>query len=235
MAPVSLSLKVPKNKSVLKPLYDDTTVKDDKTLKAEIIRKDLHWILKVQGELEKCPGEVVLFLTFSQATIAPGQNKRQASTAKKQKFQLVFNLFPSLHPGFFTVTVTDPAYPDQPLFEYDIGANCPKSFQLDFTIATRGQDNYDKHFRVQIHDSFRTIHMNVFRPAPNLTDETLGRLQYKGTILLPPLHKSTLFCFVVSFLRHGMNFEEFLRLFEAERFLYKWNIDFWHSTNFILK
>ncbi len=81
-----------------------------------------------------------------------------------------------LSPGFFMVTVTDPAYPDQPLFEYDIGTNCPKAFQLDFTIATRGPDTYDKHFRVQIHDTFRTIHMNVFRPAPNITKETLGEL-----------------------------------------------------------
>ena len=73
------------------------------------------------------------------------------------------------------VTVTDPSYPDQPLFEYDIGANCPEQFKLDFTIPTRGPDNHGKHFRVQIHDTFRTIHMNVFRPAPNISQDTLGK------------------------------------------------------------
>ena len=77
--------------------------------------------------------------------------------------------------GFFMVTVTDPSYPDQPLFEYDIGANCPAEFKLDFNIPTRGPDTFDKHLRVQIHDTFRTIHMNVFRPAPNISQETLGK------------------------------------------------------------
>ena len=74
------------------------------------------------------------------------------------------------------VTVTDPSYPEQPLFEYDIGIGCPVPFSLDFTIPTRGPDNYNKHFRVQIHDTFRTIHMNVFRPAPNISGETLGKI-----------------------------------------------------------
>ena len=73
------------------------------------------------------------------------------------------------------VTVTDPSYPEQPLFEYDIGIGCPAPFSLDFTIPTRGPDSYNKHFRVQIHDTFRTIHMNVFRPAPNISEETLGK------------------------------------------------------------
>ena len=77
--------------------------------------------------------------------------------------------------GFFMVTVTDPSYPDQPVFEYDIGANCPAEFKLDFNIPTRGPDTFDKHLRVQIHDTFRTIHMNVFRPAPNISQETLGK------------------------------------------------------------
>ena len=55
-----IAFQVPKNKSVLKPLYDDTTVKDDGTLKAEIVRKEAQWILKVQGEVEHCPGTMVL-------------------------------------------------------------------------------------------------------------------------------------------------------------------------------
>ena len=73
------------------------------------------------------------------------------------------------------VTVTDPSYPEQPLFEYDIGIGCPAPFSLDFTIPTQGPDSYNKYFRVQIHDTFRTIHMNVFRPAPNISEETLGK------------------------------------------------------------
>ncbi len=49
--------EVPNNMSVLKPLYDDTTIKDDSTLKAEILRREDKWTLQIRGELEKCPGE----------------------------------------------------------------------------------------------------------------------------------------------------------------------------------
>ncbi len=79
------------------------------------------------------------------------------------------------HPGFFAIRVSDPFYPEQPLFEYDVGVNCPKTFRLEFTIPTRGPDNYDKRFRVEIDDSFRTVNMIVFRPAPNITKETYGK------------------------------------------------------------
>ncbi len=76
--------------------------------------------------------------------------------------------------GFFTVTVIDPLYSEQPLFEYDIGVSCPQRFKVDFKVPTRGSDNYDKRYRVQLHDTYRTIHMNVLRPAPNMTKETYG-------------------------------------------------------------
>ena len=48
--------EVPSNKSILQPLFDNTTVKDDSTLKAEILRKDTLWTLRLQGEIEQCPG-----------------------------------------------------------------------------------------------------------------------------------------------------------------------------------
>ena len=47
------------------PLFPETTVKDDDTLKAEIERqfaaqsesRSDQWVLHLQGELQKCPGE----------------------------------------------------------------------------------------------------------------------------------------------------------------------------------
>lgn len=56
--------EVPANKSLLQPLFENTTVRDDGTLKAEILRSDNMWTLRLQGELEGCPGEFVAFLFF---------------------------------------------------------------------------------------------------------------------------------------------------------------------------
>lgn len=48
--------EVPRNVSVLQPFYDPCSVKDDSTLKAEITRHENKWMLRVHGELDKCPG-----------------------------------------------------------------------------------------------------------------------------------------------------------------------------------
>ena len=48
--------EVPKDQSILRAVYDPTTVRDDATLKAELVRRDREWILHVSGELLKCPG-----------------------------------------------------------------------------------------------------------------------------------------------------------------------------------
>ena len=77
--------------------------------------------------------------------------------------------------GFFSVRVSDPNYPDQLLFEYDIGVNCPNKFEVEFVVPTRGPDDYDRRLRVEIEDTYRTINLLVFRPAPNMTKETYGK------------------------------------------------------------
>ena len=48
--------EIPSDASILKAVYNDTTVKDDGTLKAELVRKRKQWQLKVEGELSICPG-----------------------------------------------------------------------------------------------------------------------------------------------------------------------------------
>ena len=89
--------------------------------------------------------------------------------------QLTFSAWLGLVAGFFAINVSDPSYPDQPLFEYDVGVHCPRRFSLYFYIQTIGPDNYAKRMRVEITDTFRTINMMVFKPAPNMTKETYGK------------------------------------------------------------
>ena len=45
---------------------------------------------------------------------------------------------------------------------------------MDFVIPTEGSDNFDKTILVDITDSYRTIKMTIFRPAPNMTKEAYG-------------------------------------------------------------
>ena len=51
-----MMFQVPENVSVLEPLYGDTSVKEDVTLKAELLRKRNMWKLSIEGELMACPG-----------------------------------------------------------------------------------------------------------------------------------------------------------------------------------
>ena len=48
---------LPSSASVLRALYDVTTVKDDNSLYMEIGREKARWNLRVKGELLSCPGE----------------------------------------------------------------------------------------------------------------------------------------------------------------------------------
>ena len=59
-----LSFEVPRSASVLRAVYDATTVKDDATLTAELRRRasdkggssSSSWVLTVAGQLQRCPG-----------------------------------------------------------------------------------------------------------------------------------------------------------------------------------
>jgi len=62
-----LSFEVPRSASVLRPVYDATTVKDDRTLSAELTRRTTDsgtssWVLAVAGQLHQCPGRHQLFV-----------------------------------------------------------------------------------------------------------------------------------------------------------------------------
>ena len=51
--------EVPKNDSILRPLFGDTTVKDDDSLKAEILRRKEQWTVRLVGQVLKCPGSLI--------------------------------------------------------------------------------------------------------------------------------------------------------------------------------
>jgi len=90
--------------------------------------------------------------------------------------------------GAFGIVVRDPGYLNRPLFNLDVGVECPPTFSVDFTIPTEGADNYDKTLLVDITDSYRTIKVTIFRPAPNMTTEAYGKLGFKKIFCTFGLH-----------------------------------------------
>ena len=50
-------VEVPADQSVLRPFYNETTVKDDASLKVELSRGRKQWMLTLKAEMIKCPGE----------------------------------------------------------------------------------------------------------------------------------------------------------------------------------
>lgn len=54
----SITFEIPRSSSILRSVYPPTTVKDDRTLAAQLIRRDHEWILHVEGELQSCPGQL---------------------------------------------------------------------------------------------------------------------------------------------------------------------------------
>ena len=108
--------------------------------------------------------------------------------------------------GAFGIVVRDPGYPNRPLFNLDVGVACPPTFSVDFTIPTEGPDNYDKTLLVDVTDSYRTIKVTIFRPAPNMTAEAYGKLYCKMIFVV--LHKILEFCFIKIYVS-GLKMQEF--------------------------
>lgn len=55
-----LRFEIPRDVSVLREVYDPTTVTDDHTLRAELSRQPTRagWVLTVSGRLHRCPGRL---------------------------------------------------------------------------------------------------------------------------------------------------------------------------------
>ena len=52
----SISFDIPRSRSVVRALYDVTTVKDDDTLHMQVTREPNEWLLTISGEMLNCPG-----------------------------------------------------------------------------------------------------------------------------------------------------------------------------------
>ena len=92
--------------------------------------------------------------------------------------------------GAFSIVVKDPQYPAQPLYDYDVGSSCPVEFSITFIVPTDASDDYDKTLLVHIIDSYRTIKITVFRPAPNHTQQIFGSFRQES----PAIAKMTARC-----------------------------------------
>ena len=55
--PPYVQFEVARRASLLRSVYPPTTVKDDRSLVAQLIRRDREWILHVEGQLQDCPGQ----------------------------------------------------------------------------------------------------------------------------------------------------------------------------------
>ena len=57
--PHYLLFEVGSDESLLAPLYDPSSIRDNSSLRAELTRALHSWTIKLQGELTSCPGIVV--------------------------------------------------------------------------------------------------------------------------------------------------------------------------------
>ena len=72
----------------------------------------------------------------------------------------------------------DPGSPHNPMYEYDIAVtDSPPAFNITFHVDTGSAGDHDKNLIVEIRDTFRTIKLDVFRPAPNMTESKPGAPQ----------------------------------------------------------
>ncbi|CAH1781769.1 unnamed protein product, partial [Owenia fusiformis] len=69
-------------------------------------------------------------------------------------------------PGYISVKLFDPNYPDIALYNYDVGVMCPKKFTIKFGVPLGKSMGYDKRFLVVLNDSHRKLKLTIYRKAP---------------------------------------------------------------------
>jgi hypothetical protein len=65
--------------------------------------------------------------------------------------------------------LTDPAYPDDPLFQYFLKVRCPKWFELTFAVPSGDKPYLDKEFALSVRDKVSVYQLFVFKPAARKT------------------------------------------------------------------
>ena len=151
----------------------------------------------------KREGGEYLFSELSQTTSLDAANKVHSNSCVRIRDCVIIDVIIDIA-GAFGIVVRDPGYLNRPLFNLDVGVACPPTFSVDFTIPTEGPDNYDKTLLVDITDSYRTIKVTIFRPAPNMTAEAYGKSCYKVIFVI-----STQSSVMLMFMYLGLKMPEF--------------------------
>lgn len=112
-------------------------------------------------------------------------------------------------PGVFSLNVSDPYYLDTPVYKFDVGVECPKSFQINFTIPTGDSRELSKDMQIQVRDRKGTFILRThtvgkpdtfaFKPARQPESSTASTPETKehGADNSTPRHFSILFISVV--------------------------------------
>ena len=95
---------------------------------------------------------------------------------------LTVNVFLYL-PGFFNLNISDAAYPENPLFQFDVGVECPNNFNIKVAIPTGDSPLLSKDILVHVKDVSGTYLLRIFAPA-QITMEEMDAQIGKFTFLI---------------------------------------------------
>lgn len=109
-------------------------------------------------------------------------------------------------PGVFNMNLSDPNYLQTPIYHFDVGIECPKRFEMNFTVPTGDEHALSKDMQIQVKDTEGTfilrIHTvgkpNVYAFKPDSDSKATKEVQpVKSSSGTAPMHFSILFIAVV--------------------------------------
>ncbi|XP_062600684.1 uncharacterized protein LOC134262321 [Saccostrea cucullata] len=78
-------------------------------------------------------------------------------------------------PGILNVNITDPDYPNRPLYQYDIQVKCPPHFSLVFSVPSGDASRFNKQFIISVKDNLRKSQLHVYRASASQLSSLRGR------------------------------------------------------------
>ncbi|XP_069103594.1 uncharacterized protein [Argopecten irradians] len=72
-------------------------------------------------------------------------------------------------PGFLKLNISDADYSSDPLFQYELGIKCPKTFNISFSVPNGDKPYFEKDFIVTVKDRITTYHLNIYKPRSKVT------------------------------------------------------------------
>lgn len=67
--------------------------------------------------------------------------------------------------GFLKIVLSDPAYPDTPLYTCDVAITCPQTFYLHFYLPSGDAPGMDRQVIVTVADIKQVHHLRLHRPS----------------------------------------------------------------------